>query len=248
MQPISLHRIGLLVRRTFLLNGRKWFAYLGPLLAILFIAWSSSHDDNSNPNYFNTVFSILLIVFGFFQASTALSENKTADGRQSSLTVPASDTEKFLSAWLYSGPIFLVLFTLAFFVLTWVVTGILGLFGIGGVVAFDPTHESVLSMMKFFFLIAQPLGLLAAIAFDRYAAGKMIGSIMAIAFGLSALAAITVRIVYRDAFEGFFTPVSNINMGEPQMAVTSESPLILLLVLGTALLAATYFKFQEKSV
>ena len=231
-----------------MLKGRTMLAYLGPLLGILFIAWSTSHDSNSNPNYFNTVYVILLIVFGFYQATTTMSEHKTADGRQSSLTVPASDTEKFMSAWMYSGPLFFILYTLAFFVLTWVVTGILGMFGVGGVVAFDPTNESVLKNIKFFFLVAQPLGLLAAIAFDRFAAGKMIGSIMAIAFGLAALAAVTVRIVYRDAFEGFFTPVGNVNIGDPQMAVTSESPLILLLVLGTTLLAATYFKFQEKSV
>jgi len=234
----------------FLLRGRNWLIYLGPLLAILFIAWSTSHDSNSNPSYFNSVYAFLLIAAGFFQATTTLAENKTADGRQSSLTLPASDTEKFIAAWLYSGPIFLLLYTAAFLVLTWVVIGILGLFGIGGVVPFDLTQASVWQMIKTFFLVAQPMGLLAAIAFNRLAAGKMFGYVMGVVGILAAITVLTVRIVYRHAFTGFFTPngVDNINIGNPNIAMSSDSPIWLLIAFGLTILAATYFKFQEKSV
>jgi len=250
MQPISIQRIWLLVQRMFLLRGRSWLVYLGPLLAILFLAWSTSHDSNSNPSYFNSVYTILLVVAGFFQATITLSENKTADGRQSSLTLPASDTEKFIGAWLYSGPIFLVLFTIAFLILTWVVTGVLGIFGIGEVVPFDLSQGEIWKAIKTFFFIAQPLGLLAAIAFNRFAAGKLFGYVMGIVGILAALTVLTVRIVYRHAFTGFFTPngVDNINIGNPEMALSSDSPLLLLLAFGLTILAATYFKFQEKSV
>jgi len=67
---------------------------------------------------------------------------------------------------------------------------------------------------------------------------------------LAAISVLTVRIVYRHAFTGFFTPtgMDNINIGNPNMALSSDSPLWLLLAFGLTILAATYFKFQEKSV
>lgn len=233
-----------------MLYSRKMLAYAGPLLGILFIAWSTTNNTTGAEdwNFFNKVYVGVLIVLGFYQAANTLSEHKTADGRQSSLTVPASDTEKFISAWLYSGPIFLIVYTIAFFILSWIVTGTVGIFGIGGIPAFNPVEGNVLPHIKFFFLVAQPVGLLAAIAFDRYPAAKIVGSLLAVALGLGAIAALTVRIVYREAFEGIFTPVGNVQMNDTQLALNSDSPLVLLLLLGLTLLAATYFKFQEKSV
>lgn len=209
---------------------------------------NDTSGGGTDKNFFNAVYIVVLLALGFYQAANTLSEHKTADGRQSSLTVPASDTEKFIASWVYSGPLFLIIYTLAFFILSWVMTGIVGIFGIGGFPAFNPFEGEVFKNIRFFFLVAQPLGLLAAIAFDRYPAAKIFGSLMVVALGLAALAALTIRIVYREAFEGVFTPVGNINMGEPQFAMNSDSPLVLLLVFGLTMLAATYFKFQEKSV
>ena len=251
MQTISIHRIGLLLRRNVLLYGRKFLAYPGPLLGLMFIVWAMSDKSSSGgveSNFLNTLYIIVMMIIGFYQAAHMLSEHKTADGRQSSLTVPASDGEKFVSSWLYSGPVFLIAYTVVFFLLSWIMTGILGIFGFGGFPAFNPFEEGVLKNIKMFFLVIQPAGLLAAIAFDRAVIPKAFGSLLAVVLGLGALGIFTFRIVYREAFEGFFTQVGKIQADGDMLSVTTDSPFILLFVLGLLLLVATYFKFQEKSV
>ncbi len=234
-----------------MLYGQKLWAYPGPLLGIMFIVWSmsdKSYTEGSASNFLNSLYIVVLIVLGFYMSAHVLSEHKTADGRQSSLTVPASDAEKFIASWFYSGPLFMLVYTVAFFFLSWVMTGILGIFGIGGFPAFNPFEEVVFKNITFFFLVIQPAGLLAAIAFDRAVIPKAFGTLLAVALSLGALGILTFRIVYRDAFEGFFTQVGKLNVDGANFSVNTDSPFVLLLVLGLMLLAATYFKFQEKSV
>lgn len=71
-------------------------------------------------------FTLFLLAAGFFFASLAL--NQFSERRQAALalTLPASQVEKYVVAWLYSLPIFLVVYTAVFYAADWLVLHLMG--------------------------------------------------------------------------------------------------------------------------
>jgi hypothetical protein len=251
MHAFSLSRIGLLLQRFFLIHGRSLLGYLGPTFILLFFVWMGTQDEadvNGTISFFNNVFSALLLLLGFYFSSTILKEHRSDDGLQASLTLPASDTEKFASAWLISGPLFLGMYTLAYYLVSLVFIGLSAAFNLASIEGFNALAPEVLNSVKFYLLFVQPVALLGAIIFNRYAGVKTIGVLIGVAFLLAGLALLTFRIVYRNYFDGLFTVSGNIQFDGPPLHLNPDSPFTVLIPIAVILLAATYFKFQEKSV
>ena len=246
MSTINLHRLSKLLKRNILLHSPKLLAYFGPMLGILFLNTLASGGDQEGIPVFTVWFGVFLLAGGFIFTTGSLPELSSPDGRQEYLTIPASNTEKWLSTWIYSGPMFLLVFSLTYCLLTLIVQAILGFFNLGNAVRFDLFTQSTWEIVKGYLLIVHPIAMLGAITFNRYAFAKTAGSIMVILLGFAALVTLTIRIVYHDKFRGFFTPIGDINANP--MFNYETTPWWMLGITLVVLLAASYFKFQEKEV
>ena len=253
MHTLHLGRVGLLLRHQALLYGRKTFVWLAPALLVLLVTMfpSAKSGDAGDGNFFAAWYGFLLLLGGFFATCNVLRENKTADGRQSFLTLPASDTEKFAANYLWSGPIFFVGVTVAFWLASLVANALVGSMGYPGYEPFDLFSTSTWWVVSAYFLLVHPLAFLGAIAFDTAVAPKTGGVLLATLVALGLIASLTFRIVFAEAFDGFANMTQPVEFaGENPFAVDpvwgfGHVPEALFALL---LLTAAYFRFHEKEV
>lgn len=123
-QHVNLTRFGRLVRKHAAENLKPYAlgaaVLLGGIMLLLgFITYLSHRPLNENEQ--SILFMLLLLATGGFFASLAFGQ--FGEGRQAALalTLPASQLEKYLLAWLVSLPVFLVVFTAAFYLADWLV-------------------------------------------------------------------------------------------------------------------------------
>ncbi|MGI4743622.1 MAG: hypothetical protein ACRYG7_51375 [Janthinobacterium lividum] len=123
-QYFNLTRFGRLVRKH---TAESWKTYalsaavlLGGLLLLLgFFTYVPYRPLNGNEQAI--LFELLLLGAGCLFASTVFGQ--FGAGRQAALalTLPASQLEKYALAWLVSLPLFVVVFTAAFYLADWLV-------------------------------------------------------------------------------------------------------------------------------
>ena len=254
MHTLHLGRVGLLLRHQALLYGRKTFIWLAPALLVLvgtayLNAGSDAGGGNDTP-FFAVWFGFLILLGGYFVTCSVLQEHRTADGRQSSLTLPASDSEKWLASYLWSGPIFFLAVTAAFYLVSVLVNALIGALGYAPFASFDLFSASAWWTVSAYFLLVHPIAFLGAITFDTAVAPKTGGVLFAALFALGLIAALTFRVVFAEFFEGFFSASKVEFAGGNPFAVDPvwgfghvPEPLFALL-----LLTAAYFRFHEKEV
>ena len=247
MSTIDPRRVWAVLRMQVLLHGRSLLAYFGPTLAVLFI--SAISERGAQSTILHDLYPFFLLFGGFVFAASCLPENKSPDGRQAFLTLPASDAEKWLASYLYAGPFFFVAGTLGYWVLTLIVQGTFAAFSLGQPEPFNPLArlgDPELVVSYWFGVV--PLGLLAAILFDKGSWIKMIGSVIVGALAVAALAALTFRVVFREYFTGFWRLSGESDMHFGGSSLLDEHGLLLTALTGLFLLAVSYFRFQEKEV
>ena len=253
MHTLNLSRVYLLLQRQALVRGRGALLGLGlPMLALLATAFLGGGNEGADgQSFFPVWYGFLLLLGGYFVACKVLREHATADGRQSSLTLPASDTEKWLAAYLWSGPMTLAAVTVVFWLASLLVNGLVAAAGLTPYPPFDVFSESTWWVASAYLLLVHPIALLGAIAFDTKVAAKTGAVFTAVAAALGLLAVLTFRIVFAEYFEGFFTPGGNIEFaGESPFAIDPVWGLGRLpeVVFALLLLSAAYFRFHEKEV
>ena len=72
-------------------------------------------SDPPDPGFQTAMFGMLLLLAGTLFTSTVFSDFGDKNKAIPALTLPATTLEKFLVGWLYSYPIFLVVYTAAFY-------------------------------------------------------------------------------------------------------------------------------------
>lgn len=247
MSTININRVLKLVMRKILLHSPKLLAYFGPMLGILFLnTVGGGGGDMEDFPVFTVWFGVFLLGGGFIFTSASIPELDTPDGRQAYLTLPASNGEKWLATWFYSGPLFVVVFSLTYCLLTLLVEGILGIFNGRDFVYFNLFTKSTWEMVKVYLLVVHPIALVGAITFNRHAFAKTAGVLMIISLGFAAVVALTIRIVYHEKFTGFFTPTGSINANP--MFDYDTAPSWMIVFSTIVILAVSYFRFHEKEV
>lgn len=255
MDTLNLTRVGLLLRRRVLLSAKASLSLFVPMLAILVISAISSNDDLGNVpgedgSFFDIWYGIFLLGGGFLLTASLLTENKDPNGREAYLTLPASNTEKWLAAYLLSGPLFVVVFSLTYALFTVVVNWVWGATVGQGFLPFDLFASIPATLVKTYLLIVHPVAFVGAIAYNRAAPVKTLGVGFAALVALGLFAALCVRIVYREAFTGFWTQTGQLSIeGNPLTLTLGEDGhwwVTALFALG--LYAASFFKWREKQV
>jgi len=233
-----------------LVHGRGALILFGPALLIFLFAIITSLGDEAlggadDASFFEIWYGIFLLAMGYLATSASLPDLKTAEGRQGFLTLPASNTEKWFAKWLITGPVYALVMTAGYALLTLLANAIIGLFELGGFVPFQPFTDTVGDLLLVYLLVVHPIALLGAITFNRWAFAKTAGVALALAFGFGMLALLVFRIVFYDHITGFFN-VGNININS-EIGAGFDS-VWTTAAFALTLLAASYFKFREKQV
>ncbi|GAB3635730.1 hypothetical protein GCM10027422_13200 [Hymenobacter arcticus] len=123
-QYVNLQRFGRLVRKHSAEYGKTYAlgaaVLLGGQLLLLALVTYAQRQPLSESGQ-AALFALLLLGAGSFFASLAFGQ--FGEGRQAALalTLPASQLEKYLLAWLVSLPVFLAVFVTSFYLADWLV-------------------------------------------------------------------------------------------------------------------------------
>jgi hypothetical protein len=160
-------RFGRLLRKhtseNLLSYGLGAAVLLGGMLVVMgflsYIGGGISHVGQG------VLFILLLMGAGGFFTSTVLGHFGSGSRAAMALTLPASQFEKYLVAWLFSLPLFLVVFTIDFYLADWLVLSL------------SPGHNTLLNVfgdaeavvtVLVVFLIVHGVALCGSIIFKQY--------------------------------------------------------------------------------
>lgn len=120
----SMNRVRLLSNRYFLLNQKNWLIGLLSAAGILFTIWLIPviiTSGDTVPSFGSALSNIAIIAYmfgGLVIASSIFNELHSTNTCYQFLTLPATTTEKFLSAWLVTSVLYTIAVMLAIFLLS----------------------------------------------------------------------------------------------------------------------------------
>ncbi len=256
-QFFSTDRFKHLLAREFAINKKTAFLGLMALMLIMLLnmlVWAR----NRELGFHEFGYGFFLITSGCILASLSFTEMDKAYGKQFYLLLPASHFEKFLSKWLITAICYFVVFTLSYFVFSFI-GKLLGQtffdFDIGQPNIF--TEQNILFIQVFFAL--QTMYLLGAVYFRKHAIFKTMLSSFLVTIGSILIGGLIFRIVMFDLFDGMyqFSPTMEINgkmtpvqpSGDFQKFMRLNGENIVrfwgLYIIPAVLLVVGYFKLKE---
>jgi hypothetical protein len=216
----------------------------GMLIVMGFITFLNS--NRLNPQMQAVFFTIFLLAAGSYFTSTVMAQYGAGRQAALALTLPASQLEKFLVAWLFSLPIFLVVFGVAFYLADWLILHVMSPENTAQLPLFSSKLASVVGL----YLALHGVGLWGGIFFERLQPVK-------IAF-LSFSAALVVGVLnYRllaqilgaELHQAFPFGTVVLDNGYLELPEAQTQWLSLLpIVLGALLWAASYARLTEKQL
>jgi len=249
-QYINLTRFGHLVRKHL---GEHATGYLlgaavllgGQLLLLGFCTYVQHRPLNEAMQAI--LFSLLLLGAGSFFASTAFAQFGAGQQAALALTLPASQLEKYLLAWLVSLPAFLLVFVAEFYLADWLVMHLV-----------SPTPGALLPLLGGhevpglrLFLALHGLALFGSICFPRLAFVKtaFLGFGGALVLGLANFQWLNSWLGGQLGMAIPFGAAGLHNFGSLLLPPAQERWLVVLpLALALLLWAAAYARLTEKQL
>src|SRR5665213_1138083 len=196
------------------------------------------------------IFVILMLIAGTIFTSTVFSDFGDKAKAVNALTLPATSFEKFLVGWVYSYPIFLVVYTAVFYVVLW---------GLGAIRHWGPSQHfngmdlrrDGLYLMFIIFSVLHAITLFGAIFFEKLQFIKT-----GFAFFIAYAVAMTVNTLLLKLLTGLETikpamPFGYLNFDEGRryysIAVVNGASgvVVIIMVLSTlAIWAAAYYRLK----
>lgn len=218
---------------------------LGGMLVVMgFVTYLNS--GRLNPQMQAVFFTMFLLAAGGFFTSTVMGQYGAGRQAALALTLPASQLEKFLVAWVFSLPVFLAVFGVAFYVADWLILHVMSAENAVQL----PLFPSKLSSEVGLYLALHGVALWGSIFFERLQPVK-------IAF-LSFSAALAVGVLnYRllaqmlgtELHQAFPFGTAVLGNGYLELPEAQKQWLFLLpIVLGALLWAASYARLTEKQL
>jgi hypothetical protein len=249
-QFFSLPRFGRLLRKHTTENLGRYAlgaaVLLGGMLVVMgFLSYMSGGIGHSGQGI---LFILLLMGAGSFFTSTVLGHFGVGSRAALALTLPASQFEKYLVAWVFSLPVFLVVFTADFYLADWLVLSL----SRGDSTLFNVFSDSeAITTIFLVFLVLHGVALLGSIGFRQYQFIKT-------AFVFLLAAAVLIFINYQ-VMKGVIgpefkmaMPLGSINLSNgPSLSLPDEQsrPIMLpLLALIPLLWLAAYARLTEKQL
>lgn len=176
-----------LCKRAFVLNRRQWIVGLLASTGIVMVIWMVPTLiilNESGVSRFEYLLPTALMIFtlwGLLLTSDIFQELFTPSTAFQSLTLPATSTEKFLSAWVLTMPVFLIVTITAIFLITLLSSLIFLMFdgNLSGFNIYNPIDQTTWDFaLNYLFL--NSLFLLGAVYFRKNNFLKTIAAFIAI--------------------------------------------------------------------
>ncbi|MDQ3394679.1 MAG: hypothetical protein M3512_11290 [Bacteroidota bacterium] len=119
MNTLNISRLGLFIRRQITINIHSFWIALGAIAGILFItsvavAYFNPYDLSGLQGLYITAFFLGGLIF----TSKIFSELHTPQKSYALLTLPISNLEKLIGAWLVTAPVFVLVYLMFIFIIT----------------------------------------------------------------------------------------------------------------------------------
>jgi len=208
---ISPRRLLQLLKRDILSNINTTLIAFGAVTAVVYlistiIAYNSAPSDQL---YF-TLFTNLLFGGGLIVTSMVFKEMHKKETAQNYLLLPASNFEKFLSRLLISTIGFTLITLVGVTAISYLSEGVNTLIFKRHNVLFNPFSKMAWTLMAHY-MVTQSIFFLGSAYFRKYHFIKTINIIFLIQLSITIVAALFVRIVYFDLFDGIFN-IGNISL------------------------------------
>lgn len=253
-QLFNLSRFGRLLRKHTTEHFSSYLLQAAALFGgLLLVIGGLSYLMHSPPSQTGqaVLYFFGLMGSGFFFASAAFREYGAGRQAATALTLPASQLEKYLVAWFYSLPVFLVVFTATFFAADWLVMELSALRGPGGQLINPMEGGKDLRDILFLYLLVHSVALWGSIYFRKL---QLVKTACA---GLAALvllfvgnyAAMNLLLATKVQFSNPFGSVV-LPQGRPIFLPADQTLWLPLLPLALAALlwVAAYFRLTEKQL
>jgi len=200
------------------------------------------------------VFNILMLIAGTLFASTIFADFGDKNRSIQALTLPASSFEKFLVGWIYSYPIFLIVYTGVYY---------LAVMGLGATKHWEANqHFTLFSLQQAEILVVFVIySILHAIAIFG---AILFRNIHFIKTGFIFFIGIGALMIVNTLFLKLLTGLSiiklaipfgflNFNVGQKYYSISTEGPgsqfvLIILAAVAILIWVAAYYRLKEKQV
>lgn len=193
-----------LLKKDTLFDHKRTWMMAGVLFTIgliTIISWAYDGDNDTAEFHVDT-FGALLLIGGFIYTASAFKELDETNTAHLYLSLPASNFEKFFSKFLTTTIGFAFGFTLFYWIFSLLTNGIVEGYFDMDMEPFRPFSDHNGFLFKLFFVI-QPLFLLGAIIFRKYAAAKTVFAVLLLEIVLAIIGYLLMRIVFFDFFEGW---------------------------------------------
>ena len=253
----SFRRFGHLFTKFTAEHGRTYLLGAGVLAgAILLVMGALAYLMGSPPGIGQQMvfFAMFLLGAGFLFASSVFSDFADKSRAIAALTLPAAQLEKYLVAWLYSGPLFVLAFVGVFFAVDSLILAVGGRDGQAGVLLNLFSPVAGLGTILLLFVVVHSVALWGSIFFGKTAFIKT-----GVAFFVGLLVVVLLNYQALKALLGpglqNTMPFMGAGLEEQKVYYTLNLPdaqqrlvgLVLLALAGLLWLAA-YARLREKQV
>ncbi len=251
IKTFSFKRIFLLMQKTLYENARSvligFITVFGIFSLVLFMR--IINGDN-NINNLQTFYYTGFFISGFFISGMAFTNFRKKEKTMSYLMLPASIIEKFISEWLLTSVIFIILYSAAFYVFNIV------LYSLGTIYKFNVEFVNILAAESFkmflHFIIIQSVLLAGAATFKK--APLFLTISVVFGFGIIFIVYVTFLILIIKGqletlvFNNSGLHSANVNINIQGHWLEKIPEIMYYYVTAPAFWAYTYFKIKEKEV
>ncbi len=246
--PIVKH----LVFRDLYMNRKSILIFFGVLVGLLSLFGSIAKMDQNgpNPDFHFMWYGTFFFIFGIFQTGGVYTEFAQPATRQDYLLLPASHLEKWVSRWFRTLPLYILAFTLIYWVASWIMNLIcLAAFG-EFYLTFQPFHNEIFSFWKIFIVIHAVFSI-GAIHYNKAATMKTTLTLFILLFAISLIGGMTAWSLFQSMTEGgvIIKPAFSFKLSEHMnylLGITGK--IILWFGLVPLFWWISYLKLNEKEV
>lgn len=245
--PIIKH----LVFRDLYLNRKSGLIFTGVLVGLLslFGAMAMMDSGPTDGNFHLTWYGIYLFGFGLFHTGGVFTEFSQTSTRQDYLLLPASNLEKWLSRWLRTLPLYLIGYTLIYWIASWIMN-LICFIAFGEIHSvFNPIQTEIMDMWMIF-IVAHAILMIGAIHFNKNATIKTALTLLILLTAISFIGSVTAWALFQSLVEDSSNQSSfTFNLSEhTEWTIGQTGKVILWFILIPLFWWISFLKLNEKEV
>lgn len=239
-----------LIFRDLYINRKSALIMAGTLtgLLTLFGVLDKMDQEPTTSIFHITWYGIFFLIIGIFHTGGVYSEFAQPATRQDYLLLPASHLEKWSSRWLRTLPLYILSFTLVYWLASWIMN-LVCLLAFNEIhSAFNPFQEKIWDYWQIY-IIAHAVFMIGAVHFNKAATIKTALSVLVLQTAISFIIGIAAWIIFKSWSIEESMVTFNFDFSEQlELLFGKVGQLILWLVLVPFFWWVSFLKLKEKEV